>query len=51
MLGRPAVSENKKEGFKLSGSTLQHNVNRHQVRVYGKTFRLPVEEFRKLTEK
>ncbi|MFN4070361.1 MAG: LptA/OstA family protein, partial [Thermus caldifontis] len=36
VLGKPAVSENRKEGFKLSGNTLQHNVNRHQVRVYGK---------------
>ncbi|TFU15641.1 LptA/OstA family protein [Thermus tengchongensis] len=51
VLGRPAVSENKKEGFRLSGNTLQHNVNRHQVRVYGKAFRLPVEEFRKLSER
>lgn len=51
VLGRPAVSENKKEGFRLSGNTLQHNVNRHQVRVYGKEFRLPVGEFRKLGEK
>ncbi|RTH28225.1 LptA/OstA family protein [Thermus scotoductus] len=51
VLGRPAVSENKKEGFRLSGNTLQHNVNRHQVRVYGKGFRLPVGEFRKLGEK
>ncbi|WP_135256627.1 LptA/OstA family protein [Thermus caldilimi] len=51
VLGRPAVSENKKEGFRLSGSTLQHNVNRRQVRVYGKPFRLPVEEFKKLGEK
>jgi lipopolysaccharide export system protein LptA len=51
VLGRPAVSENKKEGFRLSGSTLLHNVNRHQVRVYGRAFRLPLEEFRKLGEK
>ncbi|MFD3005555.1 LptA/OstA family protein [Thermus tengchongensis] len=51
VLGRPAVSENKKEGFRLSGNTLQHNVNRHQVRVYGKAFRLPVEEFRKFSER
>lgn len=51
VLGRPAVSENKKEGFRLSGSTLQHNVNRHQVRVYGRAFRLPVEEFKKLGER
>ncbi|GLV47309.1 hypothetical protein TJA_04820 [Thermus sp. LT1-2-5] len=51
VLGKPAVSENKKEGFKLSGSTLLHNVNRHQVRVYGRAFRLPVEEFKKLGEK
>ncbi|KHG66293.1 OstA family protein [Thermus sp. 2.9] len=51
VLGKPAVSENKKEGFRLSGSTLLHNVNRHQVRVYGRAFRLPVEEFKKLGEK
>lgn len=51
VLGRPALSENKKEGFRLSGSTLQHNVNRHQVRVYGRAFRLPVEEFKKLGER
>ncbi|APD08675.1 MULTISPECIES: LptA/OstA family protein [Thermus] len=51
VLGRPALSENKKEGFKLSGSTLLHNVNRHQVRVYGRAFRLPTEEFKKLGEK
>ncbi|WP_018111159.1 LptA/OstA family protein [Thermus igniterrae] len=51
VLGRPAVSENKKEGFRLSGSTLLHNVNRHQVRVYGRAFRLPVEEFKKLGER
>ena len=51
VLGRPAVSENKKEGFRLSGSTLLHNVNRHQVRVYGKAFRLPLEDFRKLGER
>ncbi len=51
VLGRPAVSENKKEGFRLSGSTLLHNVNRHQVRVYGKPFRLPLEDFKKLGEK
>ncbi|GAA5335443.1 MULTISPECIES: LptA/OstA family protein [Thermus] len=51
VLGKPALSENKKEGFKLSGSTLLHNVNRHQVRVYGRTFRLPTEEFKKLGEK
>ncbi len=51
VLGRPAVSENKKEGFRLSGNTLQHNVNRRQVRVYGKEFRLPVGEFRKLGER
>ncbi|SDE51438.1 lipopolysaccharide transport protein LptA [Thermus arciformis] len=51
VLGKPAVSENKKEGFRLSGATLLHNVNRHQVRVYGKAFRLPVEDFKKLGEK
>ncbi|WP_117238308.1 OstA family protein [Thermus sediminis] len=51
VLGRPAVSENRKEGFRLSGSTLLHNVNRQQVRVYGRPFRLPVEEFRKLGER
>ncbi|AFV75673.1 hypothetical protein Theos_0611 [Thermus oshimai JL-2] len=51
VLGRPAVSENKKEGFKLSGATLLHNVNRHQVRVYGRPFQLPLAEFKKLGEK
>lgn len=51
VLGRPAVSENRKEGFRLSGSTLLHNVNRRQVRVYGQPFRLPAAEFRKLGER
>ncbi|MGQ9511490.1 MAG: LptA/OstA family protein [Thermaceae bacterium] len=51
VLGRPARSENKKEGFSLSGATLQHNVNRHQVRLYPKAFRLPREEFRKAEER
>lgn len=51
VLGRPAVSQNAKEGFKLSGAALLHNVNRHQVRVYGQAFRLPQEEFKKLGER
>lgn len=51
VLGRPARSENKKEGFSLSGATLQHNVNRHQVRLYPRAFQLPREEFKKLGEK
>jgi lipopolysaccharide export system protein LptA len=51
VLGKPAVSENKKEGFRLSGSTLLHNVNRHQVRVYGQAFRLPLGDFKKLGER
>ena len=51
VLGRPARSENKKEGFSLSGATLQHNVNRHQVRLYPRAFQLPRGEFKKLGEK
>ncbi len=51
VLGRPAVSQNPKEGFRLSGAALLHNVNRHQVRVYAQAFRLPLEEFRKLGER
>ncbi len=51
VLGRPAQSENPKEGFRLSGATLLHHVKRHQVRVYGRPFRLPLEAFRTLGER
>ncbi len=50
VVGTPARSENASEGFKTSGGTLLHNVNKHRVQVYRKPFTLPLEEFKKVGE-
>ncbi len=50
VIGKPARSVNEAEGFKTSGGTLLHNVNKHRVQVYRKPFTLPVEEFKKVDE-
>jgi len=50
VIGNPASSINEAEGFKTSGGTLLHNVNKHRVHVYRKPFTLPVEEFKKADE-
>jgi lipopolysaccharide export system protein LptA len=50
VVGRPARSVNEAEGFKTSGGTLLHNVNKHRVQVYRKPFTLPAEEFKKVDE-
>lgn len=46
----PARSVNAKEKATLSGNSLLHNVNRSQVRVLAQAPRLPVNDFRKLSE-
>ncbi len=46
----PARSVNAKERATLSGNSLLHNVNRSQVRVLAQAPRLPVNDFRKLSE-
>jgi lipopolysaccharide assembly outer membrane protein LptD (OstA) len=46
----PARSVNAKERATLSGNSLLHNVNRSQVRVLAQAPRLPVSDFRKLSE-
>lgn len=46
----PARSVNAKERATLSGNSLLHNVNRSQVRVLARPPRLPVNDFRKLSE-
>ncbi len=46
----PARSVNAKERATLSGNSLLHNVNRSQVRVLAQVPRLPVNDFRKLSE-
>ena len=46
VVGRPAVSQNPKKGRKLSAGTLLHDVNKHRVRLYGRPFKLPLEDFR-----
>lgn len=46
----PARSVNAKERVTLSGNSLLHNVNRSQVRVLARPPRLPVNDFRKLSE-
>ncbi len=48
IIGKPARSVNAKEGFAISGGTLLHNVNKHRVRVYRKTFKLPLKDFNKV---
>ncbi|WP_457631487.1 LptA/OstA family protein [Oceanithermus sp.] len=48
VVGKPARSVNKKEGFKTSGGTLLHNVKKHRVQVYRKGFEMPLEEFKKV---
>ena len=50
VIGNPARSVNAAEGFKTSGGTLLHNVNKHRVQVYRKPFTLPAEEFKKVGE-
>ncbi len=50
VIGSPARSVNEEEGFKTSGGTLLHNVNKHRVQVYRKPFTLPTEEFKKVDE-
>ena len=50
VIGNPARSVNAAEGFKTSGGTLLHNVNKHRVKVYRKPFRLPADEFKKVDE-
>ncbi|ADD28427.1 LptA/OstA family protein [Meiothermus ruber] len=47
----PARSVNAKERATLSGNSLLHNVNRSQVRVLAQAPRLPIAEFRKLSER
>lgn len=47
----PARSVNARERATLSGNSLLHNVNRSQVRVLAQAPRLPVNDFRKLSEK
>jgi len=44
VIGKPAVSEDKK-GRRISAGTLLHDVNKHRVRLYGRPFELPEEEF------
>jgi lipopolysaccharide assembly outer membrane protein LptD (OstA) len=51
VIGKPAVSANEKEGFKISGGTLLHNVKKHRVRVYRKGFVMPLAEFKKVEAK
>jgi len=51
IIGKPARSVNKKEGFKTSGGTLLHNVKKHRVQVYRKGFEMPLEEFKKVAAK
>jgi lipopolysaccharide assembly outer membrane protein LptD (OstA) len=46
----PARSVNARERATLSGNSLLHNVNRSQVRVLAQAPRLPVNDFRKLSE-
>ncbi|WP_299427916.1 LptA/OstA family protein [uncultured Meiothermus sp.] len=46
----PARSVNARERATLSGNSLLHNVNRSQVRVLAQPPRLPVNDFRKLSE-
>jgi lipopolysaccharide export system protein LptA len=46
----PARSINARERATLSGNSLLHNVNRSQVRVLAQAPRLPVNDFRKLSE-
>ncbi|WP_457636797.1 LptA/OstA family protein [Oceanithermus sp.] len=48
VIGKPARSSNEKEGFKISGGTLLHNVKKHRVQVYRKGFKMPLEEFKKV---
>lgn len=48
--GNPARSVNASEGFKISGGTLLHNVNKHRVQVYRKPFQLPTDDFKKVGE-
>ncbi len=50
IIGKPARSVNEKEGFKISGGTLLHNVNKHRVQVYRKGFEMPLQEFEKVGE-
>ncbi len=45
VIGKPAVSEDRKRGRKLSAGTLLHDVQKHRVRLYGKPFSLPEAEF------
>ncbi len=45
VIGRPALSEDRKKGRKLSAGTLLHDVNKHRVRLYGRPFRLPEGDF------
>ena len=50
VVGRPAVSEDRKRGRRLSSGTLLHDVNKHRVRLFGKPFELPLSEFAKRGE-
>ncbi len=45
VIGRPAASEDRKKGRKLSAGTLLHDVNKHRVRLFGKPFELPERDF------
>ncbi|MCL4455409.1 MAG: hypothetical protein M1157_07225 [Deinococcus sp.] len=49
ILGRPAVAENAKQGFKRSGAALLHDVNKHRVITYVQPFKLPEADFNKLS--
>ncbi|MCL6567452.1 MAG: LptA/OstA family protein [Deinococcota bacterium] len=46
-----ARSENKKEGLVITGTTLQHNVNKHIVVNYTKPYQLPTADFKRVGEK
>jgi len=45
VVGKPATSEDRKKGRRLSAGTLLHDVKKHRVRLYGKPFDLPEAAF------
>lgn len=51
VIGRPAVSQDKKNGRELRSGTLLHDVDKHRVRLFGKPFKLPEKDFLKKNER
>lgn len=51
VFGRPALSVNKKDNSRVSGSALTQNTRNNQVRIGGSNFKIPRADFALATEK